>query len=376
VTRKKNPLRNETEIIERISRAMSARALRKNRDWVRIGVGDDAAAIRNMAHTGATSGDWMLSTDSFLEGVHFLPGVHSPSDIGYKALARATSDLAAMGAAPRFFLLSIALPGSRTGIWLDGFLKGMAQAARKFGMRLIGGDTSRFGPVVINVTVGGQAVGRRAGNVLTRSGARPGDLIFVSGTLGAAQLGLEIILHGLDGRAKKPKIPRGGQWKRLLQPHLRPKIQLELGRWLAGENSSLRELASAAIDTSDGLSTDLNHICKASSMGARIWEEKIPMVQVPESVRQRGFRSSSLDLALHGGEDYQLLFTLPPALARRLPGQYRSAKLTQIGEIVPLKGNSRSSASCVELVTSDGHASPLDPKGWDPFARNSSTKKI
>jgi thiamine-monophosphate kinase len=386
-------LRNETEIIKRIWRALPARAGKNGRDWLRLGLGDDAAVIRNVARGEATAGDWTLSSDSFLESVHFLLGVNAASDIGYKALARAASDLAAMGAAPRFFLLSLALPSSRTGKWLDSFLKGMGNAAREFRMALIGGDTSRFSSVVINVTVGGQSVGARAGSgdgsgrrkskgepipghALTRSGARPGDLIYVSGTLGAAQLGLEIILHGLDGKANTPRIPRGGQWNRLLQPHLRPKIQLALGRWLAGENPSSCQIASAAIDTSDGLSTDLNHICESSGVGARIWAEKIPAVRVPESLRRHGFSLRSSQLALHGGEDYQLLFTVPPASVNLMPGRLHGAKLTQIGEIVPLGMKTRQRASRIELVAADGHTGPLNPRGWDPFAERTSRKKV
>ncbi|MFZ0820117.1 MAG: thiamine-phosphate kinase [Candidatus Acidiferrales bacterium] len=383
MTRNQNqdPLRNETEIIKRIWRALPTRAGKKRRDWLRLGIGDDAAVIRNVAHGEATAGDWVLSTDSFLEGVHFLPDVHSPGDIGYKALARATSDLAAMGAAPRFFLMSLALPSSRTGKWLDGFLKGMGDAAHELGMALIGGDTSRFSSLAINVTVSGRAgpsqgTGKRAlsgetqvGHLLTRSGARPSDLIYVSGTLGAAQLGLEIILHGLDGKANTPRIPSGRHWKGLLQPHLRPKVQLALGRWLAGENPSRGPIASAAIDTSDGLSTDLNHICRSSGVGARIWAERIPAVAVPESLRRHGFTLKSLELALHGGEDYQLLFTVPPVFARRLPLALRGVKLTQIGEIVPLRMKSIHRASRIELVTADGRTRPLIPAGWDPFAK-------
>jgi thiamine-monophosphate kinase len=363
-------LRNETEIIERIWQALPTRPRKKSGDWLQLGVGDDAAVIRAANRDGAADGDWVLSTDAFLERVHFLTEVHSPADIGYKALARATSDLAAMGAVPKFFLLSMALPPDRTGAWLDGFLKGMSQAAREFGMMLIGGDTSRFRSAAINVTVGGQAVSDKGGRVhiLTRSGARPGDLIYVSGTLGAAQLGLEVILHGLDGKARGPKIPRGGTWKRLLQPHLRPRIQIALGRWLAGENAPRRPIATAAIDSSDGLSTDLNHICQASGVGARIWASKIPAVRVPQGLRRRGFGLDPLQLALHGGEDYQLLFTVPPATSRGLPKQIRGVRLTQIGEIVRFSARSKKNAFCVELVGDEGGARPLQARGWDSFA--------
>ena len=375
-SKKQDPLRNETEIIGRIWQALPTRAGKRARDWLRLGVGDDAAVIRATGRKGTMTSDWVLSTDAFLEGVHFLPAVHAPGNIGYKALARATSDLAAMGASPRFFLLGIALPPNRTGKWLDGFLKGMAYAAHEYGMVLIGGDTSRFSTVAMNIVVGGEAVRARGRNVLTRCGARPGDLIYVSGTLGAAQLGLEIILHGLNGNAKEPQVPRGGRWKGLALPHLRPIIHLALGQWLAGKNSSKYQMASAAIDTSDGLSTDLNHICLASSVGARLWAKKIPAVRIPDSLCRHGTRLDPLTLALHGGEDYQLLFTVSPAVARRLPRQFHGVPLTQIGEIVPAPTKAREDRSCIELVTFDGKANSLKPQGWDPFTAHFSRKNF
>jgi thiamine-monophosphate kinase len=375
---------NESAVIEKIWKVLPTRARRKGSDWLRLGVGDDAAVIRASSQRFGDGGDWVLSTDAFLEGVHFLPGVHSPVDIGYKALARATSDLVAMGATPRFFLLSLALPADRTGTWLDGFLKGMALAAREFGMAVVGGDTSRFCSVVINVTVGGRAsrgnvmVGRssppqgRASHILTRSGSTPGDLIYASGTLGAAQLGLELILHGLDGKASTPRLPRGRQWRPILQPHLRPKIHIVLGRWLAGLNPSSRKVASAAIDTSDGLSKDLSHICEASGVGARLWAEKIPAVRIPQALQRGNAKLDPLDFALHGGEDYQLLFTVPPQAARRLPRRFHGIPLTQIGEILRLPARKSQRASRIELVTAGERVVPLKLKGWNSFAARSS----
>jgi thiamine-monophosphate kinase len=314
----------------------------------------------------------VLSTDAFLEGVHFVPSVHSPRDIGYKALARAASDLAAMGASPRFFLLSLAMPADRTGAWLNDFLKGLAQAARELGMALIGGDTSRSHSIVMNITVGGLA---SPNGVLTRAGARPGDSIYVSGTLGAAQLGLELILHGLDGKSNTPRIPSGNQWKRLLQPHLRPRTHIALGRWLASENPSGRKLASAAIDTSDGLSTDLNHICESSGVGARIWAAKIPAVRLPNALRQLDGKFDPLKLALHGGEDYQLLFTVPKTVASKLPRVVGGAPITTIGEIIPVSKEHGKRGSRIELVGFDGTAAPLPPQGWDPFSTRKRAQK-
>jgi thiamine-monophosphate kinase len=365
-------LRNETEIIERIWRALPTQAGGKAGGWLRLGVGDDAAVIRGFAGMKSGVGDCLLSTDAFLEGVHFLPEVHSPGDIGYKALARATSDLAAMGASPRFFLLGLAMPADRTGPWLDGFLKGVAQAAREFGMVLIGGDTSRFHSIVMNITVGGSADGN---GVLTRAGAQPGDLIFVSGALGAAQLGLDLILHGPDGKSKTPRMPAGSQWKKLLRRHLRPKIQIGLGRWLAGQNPWARKIASAAIDTSDGLSADLNHICEASGVGARIWAARIPTVRIPKALRSRGVKLDSLELALHGGEDYQLLFAVPPKAASMLPQSIGGTRITEIGVIVPRSKALRKGSSRIELVGFDGTTVPLPSQGWDPFSTGKRARK-
>jgi thiamine-monophosphate kinase len=255
-----------------------------------------------------------------------------------------------MGATPRFFMLTLALPARRTGPWLDGFIKGMAWAAREFGMVLIGGDTSQNPTVIMNMTVGGDAA---PGHALTRSGARPSDGIYVSGTLGAGQLGLELVLRGQH---------RDARWKRLLEQHLRPKIQLELGRWLAGERRG-RPIASAATDTSDGLSTDLTHICQSSGVNARIFAAQIPVVNIPKPLHRLGL--DSLDLALHGGEDYQLLFTVPEANERRIPKSFRGTPITKIGEILSAK--SRRRAGSIELVDAAGKKTSLTPQGWDSF---------
>lgn len=336
-------LRAETEIIERIWERLPVRGRAGSLPWLALGVGDDAAVLRGTLPSRRNSNfEWVLSTDAYLEGVHFLPDAQPLVSIGYKALARATSDLAAMGARPKFFLLTLAIPSRRSGKWLDGVLSGMARAARKFGMVLIGGDTSRFSSVVMNITVGGQVA---PGKAFVRSGALPGDEIYVSGKLGAAQLGLELMLRELH---------RQPNWKKYLAPHLYPQIQLELGEWLASEG-----IASSAIDTSDGLSTDLAHICRASRVGARVWASRIPMVIVPNELARRSL--DPLQLALHGGEDYQLLFTAPRSASRKLPREFRGTPITQIGEIVR--------GSKVELVDANGRAKPLEPRGWDSFQK-------
>ena len=317
----------EAQLIARIQRRIGARGR-----FVRLGMGDDAAILRP-----ARGKELLVTCDAFLEGVHFHREKHAAEAVGYKVLARATSDIAAMGGVPRCFLLGLALPESRTGRWLDGFLAGLQRAARRFGMVLAGGDTARHRQILIQITVAGEIAPGRA---VLRSGARPGDLICVSGRLGEAQLGLELILRG------------GARGGRLLRKHLHPEPRLALGQWLADSR-----LATAMIDTSDGLSTDLGHICEASGVGARVFAEKIPIVAVPKELRRRGLDAQ--ELALDGGEDYELLFTVRRRRARHLPARVHGVPLTVIGEITREKK--------VILTRRDGHRVVLLPRGWDAF---------
>ena len=335
---------SESRLIERVVRKLPSQIA----GGLRIGIGDDAAVLRHRA--GA---DWVLTTDAFLENVHFLLRVHPPEAVGYKALARATSDLAAMGARPRFFLLSLALPPSCTGKWFNRFLDGMARAARSFGLVLAGGDTTRNPLAAINLTVIGEVV---PGQAVLRSGARPGDSICVSGTLGEAELGLRLLQRGGH------KFPAGSKWsphprknlKSLLQKHLYPEPRLALGEWLAKNGT-----ATAMIDTSDGFSTDLAHLCEASGVGARVWAARIPKVTMPNDLRKLNL--DLLRLALDGGEDYELLFTVPRRLARRLPRAVRGVPVTIIGEIT--RGRR------VLLIDDAGREKTLRPQGWDPFRK-------
>src|SRR5580658_1109119 len=301
----------ERQLVEKISRALLPHRATSSR--LKMGIGDDAAVISPASRT-----EWVLSCDTFLEDTHFRAKAHPPDSVGYKALSRATSDLAAMGATPRYFLLTLALPTTRTGPWLDAFLQGMARAARELEISVIGGDTTRSHTVFISITVLGEIAPGRA---LTRSGARPGDIIYVSGSLGRAQLGLELVLRGHA---------QDRQHGALVQPHLYPKIRVELGSWLAAHR-----LATSAMDLSDGLSTDLARLCAASQVGAKIYASKVPNVVIPTLAARilGGHRLNPLQLALHGGEDYELLFTAPPRQAKKLNRAPGAAVLTPIGEI-------------------------------------------
>jgi thiamine-monophosphate kinase len=303
---------------------------------VPLGIGDDAALF------AAKPGHQVILTcDWFLEGSHFLRDKHPADAVGWKCLARATSDVAAMGGEPRCFLLSLALRSSCTGRWLNEFLAGLRRAARKFKCPLVGGDTTRRREILINVTVVGEV---RTGRALLRSGACPGDIIFVSGRLGEAEAGLRLLRGKGSARINK-KDPT-------LRKHLYPEPRIALGRYLSDER-----IATAMMDLSDGLSSDLPRLCAASGVGARIAAAQLPAVDL--TARRDAKKADCLDLALNGGDDYELLFTVPPSKARNLPRTFQGIPLTAIGEIT---GQPR-----LTLIHSDRREQPLRPRGWDPF---------
>jgi thiamine-monophosphate kinase len=344
-------MESEDQLIDRIADAPPpagrARFQHAPRSPVRVGIGDDAAILSPRA-----ASDWILTCDAFIEGVHFLRNLHPAGSVGYKSLARAASDIAAMGGLPRAFLLTLALPEVLTGRWLDQFLAGMKRASRTLGVHLIGGDTTKSPRVFISVTVAGETPRGRA---LLRSGARPGDVIYVSGRLGCAQLGLELLRHGLTTSATRNRVLRAA-----LQQHLYPAIRVEVGAWLAR-----RGIASAMMDLSDGLSTDLPRLCRASGVGARIDSRRIPCVEIPERAARKLKRiaANPLQLALDGGEDYELLFTVPRRNVTKLRRMPSFSQLTAIGEIT---GGRK-----ILLLDSAGRAQPLQSRGWDPFRKRS-----
>jgi len=247
-----------------------------------------------------------------------------------------------MGGTPRCFLLSLALPETHTGSWLDLFLGGLRRASRKFQCALAGGDTTRRSKILINVTVVGEV---RAGRAVRRSGARPDDILYVSGRLGEAELGLRLVRRSKGAASKKFSLAR---------KHLYPEPRLALAQWLLE-----KDLATAMMDLSDGLSSDLPRLCAASSVGARLEKAKIPQARVPLVARKRG--ENLLPFALHGGDDYELLFSVPPRKARLLPKTFQGVALTAIGRITRNQ----------ELIVLDEnhHASQLVPLGWDSFRK-------
>jgi thiamine-monophosphate kinase len=323
----------EAAVLERIQDMASRIEIRNS--GVHLGIGDDAAVSR-----GRTGYDQILTCDWFLEDSHFLRDKHPADAVGWKCLARAVSDVAAMGGVPRCFLLSLALPATHTGVWLDQFLGGLRRAAKRFGCVLAGGDTTRNENILINVTVMGET---RTGRAILRSGARPGDTLFVSGRLGGAELGLRRI------RDSKHRL---NIHDALLQRHLYPEPRLAVGRWLAE-----KRFPSAMMDLSDGLSTDLPRLCSASGVGARIAASEIPRVHMPKN--ERGAGDDPLEMGLHGGDDYELLFTVPRRKAQHLPGRVHGLPITAIGEITEDRA--------LLLIEEAGRAGPLLNLGWDPF---------
>lgn len=279
-----------------------------------LGIGDDCAIFRQR---GAAE-DLLFTTDLMIEDVHFRRRTHPASAVGHKALARGLSDIAAMGGEPRFCLLSLALAPWTDARWLDRFWRGFFDLARATGTVLAGGDLGHSARLTCDIVVCG-AVPK--GSALRRDGARPGDEIYVSGRLGGSALGL--------------KTRRGRAW----QLHLRPKPRLELGRFLRTEAG-----ATAAMDLSDGLSLDLHRLCLRSGVAAEL-DAEIPV-----------FPGATIEQALHGGEDYELLFTLPPRASP--PKRAGGVPLTRIGTV--RKG-------VPGAVQFNGR--PLAPLGYDHLRR-------
>jgi thiamine-monophosphate kinase len=300
-------LRDESSITERLRKA----AVIPVGSPVVLGIGDDCAIYRPRG----SADDLLFTADMFIEGVHFLRETHKAAEVGRKALVRSLSDIAAMGGAPRFCLVSLSIPGWANAKWVDGFFDGILRLAAATGTVLAGGDLSHGEKLACDVTVCG-AVPR--GTALRRDGARAGQQIYVSGALGGSALGLE----AGKGRARKR--------------HVAPEPRLGLGVFL---REKLR--ATAAIDISDGLSLDLRRLCLASGVSAEIGDPP-------------RFPGASREQSLHGGEEYELLFTV--RAGTRVPAEFDGLPLTRIGVIV------KGSAGDVRL---DGK--PLAPLGYDHF---------
>jgi len=311
----------ERAIIRKI-RALAASVPSKT---VARGIGDDCAVLRP-----SPGHELLVTTDFSIENIHFRREWHPATSVGHRCLARGLSDIASMGGRAVACFLSLGLPNKLPQKWSDDFLRGLLALAREFRVQLAGGDLSQAPEIVADIIVLGEVP---AGRAILRSGARPGDRIYVTGKLGGSAAALEQLFAG-----KKVKAARAN-------PHFFPQPRVGAGLWLQKHGA-----ATAMIDLSDGLSVDLSHICEESGVCAQIRAADLPVA-----------RGADLELALHGGEDYELLFTAAPRA--RLPRHIAGVPVTEIGVIAKRTNYS----SAIQLLSDNGGVTPLAQRGWEHF---------
>jgi thiamine-monophosphate kinase len=314
------------------------------------GIGDDCAVLRLSPRRGRRrsrdksqggENDTLITTDFSLEGIHFRRDWHPAESVGHRCLARGLSDIAAMGGEPVAAFLSLALPRDLPQRWVSHFARGLIGVAKRYGVMLAGGDTAESPHgVLADIIVLGTVP---KGKAVLRSRARPGDRIYVTGELGGSAAAVWVL------QKEMRKTPKRRLNAREYPRQFFPEPRIELG-------SALREkgLVSAMIDTSDGLSTDLAHICEESGVGAELEPQLIPRASVGKPSR-----TVDLQFALHGGEDYELLFTAPPG--KRIPSSIAGIPVTQIGHITHQKK--------ILLRNNGAVAHELRPQGWEHFRR-------
>ena len=309
---------------------------------VQTGIGDDCAVLRLLPGRRKERGeekekDTLVTTDFTLEGIHFRRDWHPAESVGHRCLARGLSDIAAMGGEPVAAFLSLALPRDLPQSWVGRFARSLISLAERYNVTLAGGDTAESpNGVLADIVVVGTTP---KGKALLRSGARPGDRIYVSGELGGSAAAVWQMRKKPTRKLNPREYPR----------HFFPEPRLELGRVLREKG-----LASAMIDTSDGLSTDLAHICEESGVGAELQAEDIPRASVGKPARE-----VDLQFALHGGEDYELLFTAPRG--KRIPPRIAGIPVTHIGHVTRQRK--------IFLRNKGGVRYELEPLGWEHFRR-------
>lgn len=289
------------------------------------GIGDDCAILEVPRGT-----QLLVTTDLCVENVHFRRKWHPAHSVGHRCLARGLSDIAAMGGTPMACFLSLGLPPKLPQTWVDGFLRGLRDLAWRFRTQLAGGDISSAPKIVADIVVIGHAP---SGKAVLRSGARPGDHIYVTGSLGGSAATLQKLRAG-----KKIKVTRPN-------PHFYPEPRIQVGQWL-----QKRGLVTAMIDLSDGLSVDLAHICEESRVSATVCAMQIPIA-----------KGSHLRQARHGGEDYELLFTA--SKRAKLPAQIAGVTITRIGTI----SDTSNYSSAIQILYENGTVRPLPQQGWEHF---------
>ncbi len=305
---------------------------------VLVGIGDDTAVIK-----GEGGNCLLLTCDALVAGVHFDLSYTPYRELGWKAMAVNLSDVASMGGVAQYALVTLGLPPGTDTAKVEELYQGMGGLGERFGVRIVGGDTVSSPVLLISLALAGEV---REEHLVTRSGARPGDSLLVTGTLGGSGAGLALLKGGLP-------FPQG--MERLVRKHLAPLPRLKEAALLV---ANLKP--SAMIDISDGLALDLSHLAAESRVGAEIWKEKIPLH--PQAKEVARFLGRSLDdFALYGGEDYELLFTLPPNQVQRAKGLLKETGLTLIGQILPPKEGL--------VLSEEGRRLPLVVRGYDHFSK-------
>jgi thiamine-monophosphate kinase len=326
---------SELQLIERIRRQAKSGIRASGVARIVKTIGDDCAVLETSAGY-----ETLVTTDFSLEGVHFRREWHPAEVVGHRCLTRGLSDIAAMGGEPVAAFLSLALPAELPQKWVDEFLGGLLRLARQFGVPLTGGDIAQSpAGVLADIMVTG-AVPR--GEAILRSGAKPGDHLYVTGELGAASAMLDRMYANPKRRYRASDSPA----------HFFPQPQLKVGRYLRE-----KKIASAMIDISDGLSSDLTHLCDESGVRAEVQTEAIPIASI-------GRNEVSLENALHGGDEYQLLFTAPAN--KRVPAEIAGVPVSQIGYIEALRKN------LPKILLFEGNdaemGAELRPRGWEHFS--------
>lgn len=308
---------------------------------VPLGIGDDAAAILPSGKQYL-----LLTTDSLIQGVHFDPAFSTFQEVGYKSVMANVSDIAAMGGTPRYFLISLGLTDRQTLEEIDHLYKGIEKGSREAGLDLLGGNIAfSTGPFFISPTVVGEVPTKE---MVTRAGAREGDGLYVTGTLGDAAAGLALLKKGLETR------PFG----RLVRRYRAPQA-----RWREGRLLAKARIPSAMIDLSDGLSSDLGHLMERSGLGAEIEAAQIPLsAPLRRAALQMG--TDPIEYALNGGEDYELLFSVPEGKAKQLERMVENGLIAarRIGRMAPRRTGLR-------LVEPGGRSRAVAPGGWDHLKR-------
>ena len=327
------------------------RAARSSGGGLRLGIGDDCALL-----APRRGEEVAVTTDLSIAGRHFRLDWHPPEAVGHRALARGLSDLAAMGARPVAAFLSLGLPreltiaSGRRRSWVQRFLDGLLALAETHHTPLAGGDLAESPIVVADIVLVGAVP---QGHALLRSGARPGDLLYVTGALGGAAAGLARLAELAQAQPDAPNppfIPK--KLKALLAPHLYPQPRIRQGLWLQRHG-----MASAALDLSDGLSTDLAHLCTASKVSAELELPALPIHSLAAALDDR----AQFTALLHGGEDYELLFTAAPST--KIPRSIANVPITQIGRILAPRRNKPQMS-----ILTGADRFELQPHGWEHLA--------